>query len=153
LHLINIAEAMHNSAGRPSWRAVRWGGPPEVKNYMDQIAAPIFEEESLRALRANPDYFDSTTEEKERVLDSIRKRVRERVNKLMEVQGRPATLDALRMLSREDQEKVAKVRDFLGYEGSMSEIAKQEGGFEKLEKIKFFLDRYDDIFYGELSLD
>jgi hypothetical protein len=120
---------------------------------MDQLAAPIFEEESIRALKKNPGYFDATTEEKNRVLDSVRTRVRERVSRLMEVQGRPATLDALRMLSREDQEKVAKVRDFLGYEGSISEISKQEGGFEKLEKIKFFVDRYDEIFFGELSLD
>lgn len=150
---INIAEAMHNSAGRPTWKAVRWGGPPEVKNYMDQLAAPIFEEESIRALKSNPDYFDLTTSEKGRILDSIRKNVRERVSRLMEVQGRPATLDALRMLSQEDQEKVAKVRDFLGYEGSLSEISKQEDGFEKLENIKFFVDRYDEIFFGELSLD
>lgn len=142
----SIATAMFQSAGLQSWEAVRWGGPAVVKNYMDTLAAPIFEEEAISLLKKNPDYFEKSTKDKLAILEAMRKSVRERVNAVMESGGYPRTLDYVRKLSGANSRKVADVKDFLGYEGELEDIAKEEGGFEKLMKLKYYVDNYDDIF-------
>lgn len=149
----NIAEAMHNAAGVPSWDAITWNGPPEVKNFMDGLAAPIFERESLRALQSNPDYFDMTTDQKERILEGVRGRVRETVMDIMQTSGTPRTLDAARRLSISDKAKVTAVMDWLGYEGDISDVLQGENAFEDLSRIQYFVDNYDSFFFGDLNLD
>lgn len=147
----NITESVFNSAGIPSWKATRWNGPEKVKNYMDGLAAPIFEQESIRALKDNPDYFKSTTEQKRRVVEKIRKNVRTKVMDLLETQGAPKTMDFARLLAGKDKEKVKDVIDKLGYEGDIDSILEEEDAFDKLQRIKYFVDNYDDIFYGDLE--
>jgi hypothetical protein len=147
----NIAEAMFNSAGIPSWKSVRWTGPEKVKNYMDGLAAPIFEREAIKALKANPDFFNLITTRKEKILEGVRKKVREEVLNLLETRGIPNTLNAARILSGKDKEKVRKVMDRLGYEGDIEDLLEEPDAYDKLEKIKYFVDNYDDIFYGDLE--
>lgn len=142
----SIAEAMFQSAGLQSWQAVRWGGPAVVKNYMDTLAAPVFEEEAVRMLKSNPDFFDKKTSDKLAIIDEMRGRVKERVNSVMESGGLPRTLNYVRKLSEANSRKVTEVKNFLGYEGELEDIAKEEDGFDKLMKIKYFVDNYDDIF-------
>jgi len=149
----NVAEAMFNSAGIPSWKSVKWDGPPEVRNFMDGLAAPIFEREAIRALQQNPEYFDMTTREKELILGDVRSRVRSTVMNLMETQGTPRTLNAARRLSGADQGKLSRVIDFLGYEGDLSDILAQEDAFETLTRIQYYVDNYDQIFHGDLNLE
>lgn len=149
----NVAEAMFNAAGIPSWRAVRWNGPPEVRNYMDNMAYPIFEREAARALQRNPDYFNMSTEEKEVILGDIRARVRSYVMDMMDTRGVPRTLDAARRLAGENQQRVRRVIRELGYEGDLSDILQREDGFEALNRIQYFVDNYDQIFHGDLNLE
>jgi len=149
----NIAESMFNSAGIPSWRAIRWQGPPEVKNFMDGLAAPIFEREAIRALQENPDYFDMTTDQKNTILSNMRGRVRESVMRLMETRGTPRTLDAARRLSNANQDRVRRVMQFLGYEGDISDVLSQEDAFDAINRIQYFVDNYEQIFHGDLSLE
>ena len=33
----NLIEQMMNSAGKPYWKAIRFDGPPEIKNKMDNL--------------------------------------------------------------------------------------------------------------------
>ena len=42
--------------------------------------------------------------------------------------------------------------NFLGYEGDLSDILAQDNGFEALSRIQYFVDNYDQIFHGDLSL-
>lgn len=147
----NITEAVFNSAGIPSWKSVRWTGPEKVKNYMDGLAAPIFEQESIRALKNNPNYFKSTTQEKQRVVKGIKDRVRKQVLNLLETQGAPKTMDYARLLAGKDKKKVKDVIEKLGYEGDIDSILEEEDAFDKLQRIKYFVDNYDDIFYGDLE--
>jgi hypothetical protein len=149
----NIAESMFNSAGIPSWRAIRWQGPPEVKNFMDGLAAPIFEREAIRALQENPDYFDMTTDQKNTILSNMRGRVRESVMRLMETRGTPRTLNAARRLSNANQDRVRRVMQFLGYEGDISDVLSQEDAFDAINRIQYFVDNYEQIFHGDLSLE
>lgn len=147
----NITESVFNSAGIPNWKATRWTGPEKVKNYMDGLAAPLFEQETILALKKNPDYFKSTTEEKQRVVKGIQDRVRTKVLDLLETQGAPKTMDFARLLAGKDKEKVRDVIDKLGYEGDIDSILEEEDAFDKLQRIKYFVDNYDDIFYGDLK--
>lgn len=147
----NITESVFNSAGVPSWKATRWTGPEKVKNYMDGLAAPLFEQETILALKKKPDYFKSTTEEKQRVVKGIQDRVRTKVLDLLETQGTPKTMDFARLLAGKDKEKVKDVIDKLGYEGDIDSILEEEDAFDKLQRIKYFVDNYDDIFYGDLK--
>jgi hypothetical protein len=146
-----IAESMFQSAGIPSWAAVRWGGPAEVKNYMDSVAAPFFEAESIKALKDNPDYFTLSTDRKQEIVSRIQERTKSKVKKFMETKGTPRTMDYVRQISEADKTKVRKVKEFLGLEGEIEDIAKQPNGWESLMMIKRLLDGYDDIFYGDLK--
>jgi hypothetical protein len=148
----NLAEQMFNSAGIPSWRAVQWNGPPEVKNYMDGLAAPIFEQEARRALEANPDFGNLSTIEKQAILGDMRTRVRQRVMTLMETRGRPRTLDVARQLAGANQTQLRRVMRFLQMEGDLSDVIRGENPMEDLNRIKYFMDNYDDIFYGDINL-
>jgi hypothetical protein len=148
----NVAEAMFNSAGIPSWRSVRWDGPPEVRNFMDSLAAPIFEREAIRALQQNPNYFNMTTREKDLIIGSVRSRVRAQVIDLMDTRGTPRALNAVRRLSTANQGRLNRVIDFLGYEGDLAEILAGDDGFEAINRIQYFVDNYEEIFHGDLSL-
>jgi hypothetical protein len=150
----NVAEAMFSAAGIPSWRSVKWNGPPEVRNFMDSIAAPIFEREAIRLLQNNPDYFEgsTTTEQREIVLGELRGRVRDQVMQIMETRGTPRTLNAARKLASADQGRVSRVTSFLGYEGDLSDILKREDAFEVINRIQYFVDNYETVFHGELDL-
>lgn len=147
----NIAEAMFNSAGISSWKAVRWTGPEKVRNTMDGLAAPIFEREAILALKNNPDFFELNTSRKVKILDGVRKKVREKVLDLMDTQGFSKTLNAARLVASKDKAKVKDVMQRLGYEGDLDDILKDEDALDKLERIKYFVDNYDDIFYGDLK--
>lgn len=147
----NIAEAMFNSAGIPSWKAVRWTGPEMVKNTMDGLAAPIFEREAVLALKNNPDYFSLPTSRKERILEDVREKVRVKVIDLLDTQGFSRTLNAARLVAGKDKQKVKDVMKRLDYEGDLDDILKDEDALDKLEKIKYFVDNYDDIFYKDLQ--
>lgn len=146
-----IAESMFQSAGIPSWDAKRWEGPAEVKNYMDSIAAPFFEYESVKALKDNPSYFTMSTDKKLGVIEKIRERTQKKVTQFMETKGTPRTMDYVRQLSGANKDKLRKVKEFLGFEEDLEDIAKQPNGWENLMMIKRFLDGYDDIFQGDLK--
>jgi len=102
-------------------------------------------------LKNNPDYFKSTTQEKVRVVDGIKERVRKQVLDLLETQGFPKAMDFARLLAGKDKEKVRDVIEKLGYEGDIDSILEEEDAFDKLQRIKYFVDNYDDIFYGDFK--
>lgn len=146
-------EMMLNSAGRPHWNELRWQGPPEVRNYMDALAAPIFNDEAVRALKANPNFFRMSQSQKEAVLESVNSRTREKVMDIMANSPIPAELEAVRILAGTEKKKLRQVMTFLGISGELGDILQQENGLETLGKIKYLVDNYDNIFNGELSLE
>lgn len=149
----NLIEAMLNSAGRPSWKAIRFDGPAEVKNYMDTIVAPFLETSARKYLSKNPDYFQMSTSDKKKVLDSIIAESKKNVMGIMKSSPVPRSLEMVRVLSGENQEKVKKVMSFIGIEGELEDVLKEEDAINTLKKIQMFVDNYDDIFYGDLKLD
>ena len=143
-----------NAAGRPYWKAIKFDGPPEIKNTMDNIAAPFFETEAIKLLQDNPDYFNKTftLKEREKILDVMAERVREDVINIVE-KGMPKTFDLVRVLSGENKKKVKEIMEFLSIEGELVDLLDAEDGLQDLLRIKSLLDSYDDINFNNLDID
>lgn len=145
-----LIEQMHNIAGVPHWAAIKWNGPAEVKNVMDTLAAPYFQAAAYEALRANPNYADMSLEEQRKVLDTIKQSVRANVIQTMEI-AVPAQLNFVRILSGKNKVKVNKVMKIMGIEGELEDILKEDDALNILQKIKLYVDNYDDIFLNEIK--
>lgn len=148
----NLVEQMMNAAGRPYWKAIKFDGPPEIKNTMDNIAAPFFEAEAIKLLQKNPDYFQLPLKQKEAVLDAMQKNVKESVVNIVE-KGMPKSFDLVRVLSSKNKKKVKEIMDFLDIEGELVDLLEAENGLQDLLRIKTLLDRYDDINFNNLDLN
>jgi hypothetical protein len=90
---------------------------------------------------------------KEKIIAAIIEQARGRVTSLMKDSPIPRSLEAVRIIANSDKDKVKKVMDYLGIEGTLSDILKQEDPFQTLQRIQTILDSYDDIWHGDLNLD
>lgn len=140
------SERMLNSIGRPSWKAVRWDGDPEVKNRLDGIVAPILNTYAELALAKNPDFFEMSLEKRQHIWKTM---VEEPAKKKAQEQlrlggGDDQLLDLARQIAGEGQGKVQKVLGKLGYP-SVSDILKEEGAKEKLETLLYMLKNYERL--------
>lgn len=147
-----LYERMLNSAGVSKWNAANFRVPPEVKNTMDAMAAPLFEYYATQGLRANPNFFSMSQESKEQAIAQIKERVAKTVVDQMKGGAVPKSLDLFRVLSGKNKGKVSKVLDFMG-EDSLEEVLKRDDAYETLKKVDFLLQEYDTIFRGEFKLD
>lgn len=147
-----LYERMLNAAGISKWNAVNFSAPPEVKNTMDAMAAPLFELYATRYLRANPGYFELGQQQKEDVISQIGSMVSTDVLNQMKNGAVPRSLDLFRVLSGQNQRQVSKILEFM-QEDSLEEILEREDSYEALRKVQILLDSYDDIFRGPLTLD
>lgn len=147
----NLVERMMTAAGQPYWKAIRFDGPPEVKNAMDALAAPFFEAAAIEYLNKNPNYFteEMNLEERERVLKLMKEQVKEDVMNVLET-GLPESMNLVRVLSRSKTE-VREIMDFLGIESTLEELLKEEDGLPTLLKIKTLLDSWDDIKFYDVN--
>lgn len=152
LQVPNLIEKMMNAAGRPYWKSIRFDGPAEVKNKMDSLATPFFEARALEYLKKNPDYFRLPLSDKQKILDTISTEVRKDVTDVVK-KGMPKSINVLRTLSGKNKKEVKNVMKFLGIEGNLEDLLKEEDGLQQLLRIQSLVDSYDDIFYGDLDLD
>jgi len=149
----NLIETMLNAVGRPYWKAVRFEGPAEVKNYMDGLVAPYLNTAARKYLKQNPEFFKLPQAEKERILDSVLEEAKSNVTSVMQTGPIPRNLEMVRVLSGKDKDKVSKVMKFLELEGDLEDILKEEDALGTLQKIDYFVKYYDQIFHGDLKLD
>ena len=147
-----IYERMLNATGASKWNASGFKVPPEVKNTMDAMAAPLFEFYATQALKANPNFFSMSQESKEQAISQIKSKVAKLVVEQMQSGAVPKSLDLFRVLSGKNKAKVDKVLKFIG-EDDLETILKREDAYEALKKVDFLLKEYDTIFQGEFKLD
>lgn len=148
----NLVESMFNSAGANIFTQVRWDGPAKVKNYMDGLLAPALQIQAELAYAANPDYFESSQEKKEQVLQKIRENAKDMVEAQMETGGVvPQSMDIVRKLNSKKRvtEKVIDLLPFEfgsldSYDQKMEKILDMEDGYRQLLKIKGLVDTYDE---------
>lgn len=146
----NLTEAMFNAAGYETWAAVRWNGPPEIKNTMDLIASQYFESESRRQMKEHPDFFKYPQDRKAQIIEQMNKNVKEKVIEQLE-NSTPSSLNMVRVLSGKSQKKVRQVMETLGYEGDLVDLLDAEDGLAELQRINFYVDNYDDIFFSDIK--
>ncbi len=149
----NTIESMLNAAGMSSWKAIKFDGPAEVKNYMDTLVAPYLENAARKYLKKNPEFFKSNQAEKERIIQSVIKEAKDSVTSVMQSGAIPRNLEMIRVLSGKNKDKVKRVMDFMGIEGELEDILKEEDALSTLRKIDMLVENYDKVFFGELGLD
>jgi hypothetical protein len=144
--LPNLVEKMMNRAGQPYYKAIRFQGPPEIKNIMDGLAAPYFEVAAIKYLKKNPDYFTTMSlKNRQEVLDLVRGDVRKNVTNMIQ-KGLPKEIDLVRVLSGKDRDKVREIMNELGLNMKLEELLDKDDGLQDLLRIKTLLDNYYDIF-------
>ena len=89
-------------------------------------------------------------EEQKKVLDTIKQSVRANVIQTMELSV-PAQLNFVRILSGKNKVRVKKVMKIMGVEGELEDILKEDDALNILQKIKLYVDNYDDIFLNEIK--
>ena len=146
-------EVMLNSAGRSSWKAIPFDGPPVIRNKMNAMIEPYLNNSAVRYLRKNPTYFRMSLAEKEKVISEIVGDARKKVLAVFKTGAVPKSLEMVRVLSSRDKKETQRVMDYLGVEGNIEDLLEQEDGLIILQKIKALSDNYDKIFYGDLGLD
>lgn len=143
----SIADQVFNSAGYPTWDTVSWNGPEEVKNYMDSIIGPIMQQEAIRLLTLNKNYFEMRQEQKIDLLKTLMKRAREKA--LQQLKESPSymgqTYNAARKVSLENTEKRQQVLEALGYD-SLEEVLERPDALLELQKIDKYIEHYEDLF-------
>ena len=63
----------------------------------------------------------------------------------------PAQLNFVRILSGKNKAQVKKVMEIMGVEGELEDILKKDDALNILQKIKLYVDNYDDIFLNEIK--
>ena len=146
-------EIMLNSAGKSSWKAISFSGPPVIKNQMNAMVEPYLNSSAVRYLRKNPTYFRMSLADKEKVISEIVGDARKQVLAVFKTGAVPKSLEMVRVLSSRDKKETQRVMNYLGVEGNIEDLLKQDDGLIILQKIKALSDNYDKIFYGDLGLD
>ena len=119
---------------------------------MDGLLAPALQIQAELAYAANPDYFESSQEKKEQVLQKIRENAKDMVEAQMETGGVvPQSMDIVRKLNSKKRitEKVIDLLPFEfgsldNYDQKMEKILDMEDGYRQLLKIKGLVDTYDE---------
>ena len=140
-----LMEELMNAADMDTWKAIRFNGPPEIKNRMDAIAAPLFESISFKYLNKNKNYFSLPMEDKKVMLRDITEEVKKKVIETIEA-GLPKSLNLVRVLSGKNKDKIENIMENLNIEGSLEDLLEEEDGLNTLMKIQTHLDNYDAIY-------
>tara|TARA_R110000803_G_C11986931_1_gene321455 strand:+ start:1596 stop:5192 length:3597 start_codon:yes stop_codon:yes gene_type:complete len=146
-------ETMLNSAGKSPWNAISFNGPAVIKNQMNALVEPYLNSSAVKYLRKNPTYFRMDLADKEKVISKIVGDAKKQVIRVFESGAIPKSLEMVRVISSKNKKETQKVMKYLGVEGSLEDLLKEEDGLLTLQKIKVLLDNYDKIFYGDLGLD
>jgi hypothetical protein len=143
----NSIERVLSAVGKAPWQAVRWGGDDQVKNSMDGILGPILNAEAERMLQDNPDFFSKDLATREKRVNEVLTRAENMATQVIEYSfSKEDTLIKLkRDLSKIPKKDVKRAMDYLDFTGDPMDIAKEEGGADKLEMLIYFSKNYNEL--------
>lgn len=154
---LTLSAKVLNSAGMTAWNNIRFEGPPEVKNKMDELVVGYLDANARRMLTENPNFFTDkklTTEKRQKMVKSqVIDPAVTAVKDLVKGGYLPPEYDLLRQASGLKKKDLSKVKDFLGVEKSLVELAQTEEGLATLSKLIYLTKNYDKIFMKEFNLD
>ena len=149
---VNYIEYMLNSAGMVEWKTLKFDAPPEVKNYMNAVANEYLNQSAIKYLKLNPDFAELSTDKKQTIVRDVVAETKERVGERMKMGELPKTLDMIRVLANQSDDKVKDVMEWMEIEGDLEDIIGTEDALGTLRRIKYYSDNYDSIFNGDLNL-
>jgi hypothetical protein len=148
----SIGKLMLNSAGINNWDFAKWGGDTKIKNAMDALAAPIFEQIARDKLEEYPNFFKGDLEAKRAIIKEIQTELRKRTEQQLEDLA-PKSLSLLRKLTKTaNKDNLETVINSLIQGGQLeegttiSDILEREDAVEIIYQLKFLLDNYDSIY-------
>lgn len=144
----NAIERMLASVGKASWQTgIQWGGDDQVKNTMDGILGPILNAEAERMLQSEPDFFDMDLPSKEKRVKEVTTRAENITKQVLEYSfsSEDTLIKLKRELSQVDKTDLKRAMNYLGYEGDPMDLAKEEGGANKLEMLIYFSKNFDAL--------
>ena len=151
----NIGIKMLNAAGIPTWKFNRWGGDPIVKNAMDNIAAPIFEQIAMETLEKYPNYFQRDLDVKVKIINEIIKPKLKKETLRVLRNSSPKSLSILRDITIGDKDamnyalNVAREGNIIGADDEFDDIMKKENATDILAYIKTIMDNYDTLSFPQ----
>ena len=152
----SIGKLMLNAAGINNWDFAKWGGDPKIKNAMDALAAPIFEQIARDKLEEYPNYFKGDLKGKRKVIEEISKELKKRTEQQLEDLA-PKILSLLIKITRKpNKDQLQTVINSLIQGGQLeenttiSDILEREDAVEIIYQLKFLLDNYDTIYISPL---
>ena len=143
----NSIERVLSAIGKAPWQAVRWGGDDQVKNSMDGILGPILNAEAERMLQDNPDFFSKDLATREKRVNEVLTRSEKMANQVIEYSfsNEDTLIKLKRDLAKVPKKDVKRAMDYLDFDGDPLDIAKEEGGAEKLETLIYFSKNFNEL--------
>lgn len=140
-------ERMLASIGRPNWTAVKWQGPAEVKNRLDELIGPILNTEAAIALEKNKDFFDMSLNQRQKITNDVITTARKTTNRIFESSTKTEDkgLELVRDLSKVDKKDLARAQDYLGFDGDPIDMLAEENGLQNLELLLYFGKNWDKV--------
>ena len=141
---------MLNSVGIRDWAAVRWDGPPEVKNRLDAIVAPILNVSAEEFLSRNPKFSEWPLSRREAAVSAILEKGRAEARKFLKVgYGDDPVISLLDQLSQVPKKDLRRTMERMGIEGDVEDLAKNPNGKQQLELLLYLTKEYDKIFHKD----
>ena len=148
----SIGKLMLNSAGINNWDFAKWGGDTKIKNAMDALAPPIFEQIARDKLEEYPNFFKGDLEAKRVIIKEIQTELRKRTEQQLEDLA-PKSLSLLRKLTKTaNKDNLETVINSLIQGGQLeegttiSDILERDDAVEIVYQLKFLLDNYNSIY-------
>lgn len=143
----NSIERILSAVGKAPWQAIRWGGDDQVKNSMDGILGPILNAEAERMLRDNPDFFKKNLATREKRVNEVLKRAENLATQVIDYgfSEEDTLIKLKRDLSNLPKKDVKRAMTYLDFTGDPMDIAKEEGGADKLEMLIYFSKNYNEL--------
>ena len=140
-------ESMLNAVGRRPWQSFQWGGDPELKNYMNELAGPVFEAYTEEMLYENPDFYSLSLPEQQIIVDGVISAVREEVTRSMESSGGDFRYRG--RLAKVNRDDLRRSMEILQIEGNPIDLLKNgEAGMTQLNVLLDFAEDYDNQMFG-----
>lgn len=133
--------------GIPSYKVVRWDGPPELKNRLDGLFHSLMEIE-LEAMYDTHDGYDELPyEDRYRYFQSAKKRAKDSARTILaeSMQGGDRILQYYLEILKLDKDDTKRQLKEMGIEEDLFELAKDPSGWEQLETIMYLVERREEF--------
>ena len=121
-----------NSVGKADWATFKWGGDPELKNWMNTRMENIFAAHTNILLEDKPNFFELPLLTRETLVDSMVEESRKTLKDYFEAVG-PPEMKYRSRLDKVNKVHLGEAMRSMGLEGNALDLLEEEGGLEMLD--------------------